>query len=427
MNQSMYDTYLSLLKNELVPALGCTEPIAIAYAAAKAAEILGRQPQSIEMWCSGNIVKNVKSVIVPNSDGLKGIEAAAILGALGGDPNKKLEVLEGVSSQAVTATKELVDTGFCKCRLAQGVANLYLVAKVSADGHTAEVEIADTHTNITKITKDGKILFEDKISGETGCGDDEKRLLNVKDILKFANAVDLDDIKDILDNQIDMNLAISDEGLASHYGVAVGKTLMDVYGDDIKIRAKARAAAGSDARMSGCPLPVVINGGSGNQGMAVSLPVIEYAKEIGASRELLYRGLVLSNLVAMHQKKYIGSLSAYCGAVSAACGSGAAITYLHGGGYEQISKTIINTIANVGGIVCDGAKPSCAAKIASAVDAAIMAHYMSINDHSFQSGEGLVQDDVEQTIKNIGRVGRQGMRSTDETVLSIMLQEESDT
>lgn len=421
MDQNVYDNYSAILRSELIPALGCTEPIAIAFASAKAVSLLGCRPERIEMLCSGNIVKNVQGVIVPNSGGLKGIEAATILGALGGDASKELKVLEGIDPAVVSETALLVGTGYCKGMLAKGVANLYLLAKVYAGGHSAEVAIEHKHTNIVRMAVDGKDLYRSDSSHEPRNSSGDKSLLNVRNILAFADAADLSDIKDVLDNQIRMNTAISDEGLKESYGACVGKTLLLVYGDDIKTRAKARAAAGSDARMSGCPLPVVINSGSGNQGMTASLPVIEYAGEMKLPEEKLYRALVVSNLIALHQKKYIGNLSAYCGAVSAACGSGAAITYLHGGGYEEISRTIINTIANVGGIVCDGAKPSCAAKIASSVDAAIMAHHMSCNNHVFDDGEGLVQQDVERTIHNIGHVGRVGMKSTDLEILNIML------
>lgn len=421
MNQNVYDNYLAILHSELVPALGCTEPIAIAFATAKAVSLLGCRPESIEMLCSGNIVKNVQGVTVPNSGGLKGIEAAAILGALGGDASKELEVLEGIDPAVVSEAKKLVGTGYCKGMLAEGVANLYLLAKVYSGGNSSEVEIEHKHTNIIRMAVDGEDVFRSdsghKSVGITG----DKSLLNVRDILSFADSVDINDVKDVLDNQIQMNSAISDEGLKGGYGACVGKTLLNVYGNDIKIRAKARAAAGSDARMSGCSLPVVINSGSGNQGMTASLPVIEYAKDMNLPDETLYRALVVSNLTALHQKKYIGNLSAYCGAVSAACGSGAAITYLYGGSYNDVSRTIINTIANVGGIVCDGAKPSCAAKIASSVDAAIMAHHMSAGNLVFGNGEGLVQQDVERTIHNIGHVGCVGMRSTDLEILNIML------
>lgn len=421
MDQKIYDNYVAILSSELVPALGCTEPIAIAYAMAKAVSLLGQRPERMIICCSGNIVKNVQGVTVPNSGGLKGIEAAAILGALGGNPDRELEVLEGISPEAISETARLINTGYCESHLAQGVSNLYLLATVFAQGHSAEVEIENRHTNIIRMTVDGNDLFRRENEQCAGCAIGDKGLLNVRDILSFADEVKLEDVQRVLDNQIQMNCAISDEGLHGNYGANVGKTLLAVYGNDIKIRAKARAAAGSDARMSGCSLPVVINSGSGNQGMTTSLPVIEYARELGASKERLYRALVVSNLISLHQKKYIGNLSAYCGAVSAACGAGAAITWLHGGGYSEISNTIINTIANVGGIVCDGAKPSCAAKIASAVDAAIMSHYMSAQNNTFSNGEGLVQGDVERTIQNIGRVGCVGMKSTDLEILDIML------
>lgn len=424
MNDTIYQNYVLLLEEELIPALGCTEPIAIAYAAAEAATLLPVPPVRMEAWCSGNIIKNVKSVTVPNSEGMKGIEAAAILGLVGGDAQRKLEVLSTVKPEHIRQTHEMIRAGFCTCHLVEGVSNLYILIKLFGEGHSAEVEISDKHTNITKKVQDGVVLFsaEQPQGAAPAKPKGDRSLLNVRDILEFAETARLEDVKEILDRQIQMNTAISDEGLKHHYGADVGKTLLSVYGNDIKVRAKARAAAGSDARMSGCSLPVVINSGSGNQGMAVSLPVIEFAKELGASQEKLYRALIISNLLSLHQKKYIGSLSAYCGAVSAACGSGAAITYLCGGGYAEISKTITNTIANVGGIVCDGAKPSCAAKIASAVDAAIMAHYLSINDHTFSPGDGLVQENVEHTIASLGRVGREGMKTTDVEILHIMIE-----
>lgn len=421
MDSILYKNYLALLKSELIPALGCTEPIAIAYAAAKATAVLACKPTHIVMWCSGNIVKNAQGVVVPNSGGLRGIEAASILGVLGGKAEKELEVLEEIDSDKITEAKTLLGTGYCECKLAKGVANLYLYAQVFAGNHTAEVEIVDKHTNITKILKDGQVIFEKDFDLQNNQLNLDKSQLNVRRILEFADVVEIEDVKDILDRQIQMNYAISEEGLNNNYGAAVGKTLLFVYGDNIEIRAKARAAAGSDARMNGCSMPVVINSGSGNQGMTVSLPVVEYAKELNVSQERLYRALVISNLIALHQKKHIGSLSAYCGAVCAACGSGAAIAYLHGKDYEVISNTIINTIANVGGMICDGAKSSCAAKIASAVDAAIMAYHLSENQHAFESGEGLVQDDVERTIQNLGQVGREGMQATDREILDIML------
>ena len=409
-----------ILKDELVPALGCTEPIAIAYAAAKAREVLGQMPESIEMCCSGNIIKNVKGVTVPNSNGLRGIDVAATLGVVGGDASRELEVLESVTSEDVEKTKELVKQGFCRCTLQEGVENLYIVAKVYGKGHSAEVTIINRHTLITKIVKDGEIIYEHKIS-DSAAEKGDKSLLNVRDILTFADTVAMEEIEEVIGNQIEKNTAISQEGVIHPYGAQIGRTLLDVFGNDVRTRARAKAAAGSDARMGGCALPVVINSGSGNQGMTVSLPVIEYAKEYDATKEQLYRALVVANLISIHQKKYIGSLSAYCGAVSAACGAGAAITYLRGGTYEEVGLTIINTIGNVGGIVCDGAKSSCAAKIASAVDAAILAHYMAMKHMSFQPGEGIIQEDLEDTIKGMGYIGRVGMKLTDTEILNIMI------
>lgn len=420
LEQRLYDNYVQILKNELVPALGCTEPIAIAYAAAKARDVLGCFPEHVEMRCSGNIIKNVKGVTVPNSDGMRGIDAAAILGIVGGDASRELEVLESVKPEHIAKTRELVAAGYCRCTLQEDVANLFIVATVRKDEHYAEVTIINRHTYITRIVKDGEVLYETASSEESRDYVD-KSLLNVKDILEFADTVDIEDVKEVLDRQIEMNSAIADEGLMHPYGAQIGRTLLQVYGDDVKIRAKARAAAGSDARMGGCSMPVVINSGSGNQGMTVSLPVIEFANSLFCSKEKLYRALVVSNLVAIHQKKYIGSLSAYCGAVSAACGSGAAITYLYGGNYDEISATIVNTIGNVGGIVCDGAKSSCAAKIASAVDAAILGHFLGHKHHCFQPGEGIIQGDVEGTIRSMGYIGRVGMKDTDKQILNIMI------
>lgn len=463
MEEKIYRSYIEILKEELVPALGCTEPIAIAYAAAKAAEVLkesnGEEVQiaehkteekagtaerngaksasqtaldncngHLDVYCSGNIIKNVKSVTVPNSGGMRGIEAAALLGLVGGDASRKLEVLEGITEEQREETRRLLEKKFCTCYLQEGVANLYIRAELTLEGHSACVTIEDKHTNIIKIEKDGVVLFEKACKAEVDAGakeqSDKRTLLNVADILRFADEVRIEDIKDVIGRQIEMNTAISEEGLRNPYGAEVGRTLLHAYGDDIKIRAKAKAAAGSDARMNGCSMPVVINSGSGNQGMTCSLPVIEYAKELKVSKEKLYRALVVSNLVAIHQKSYIGSLSAYCGAVSAACGAGAAIALLNGGDYEAVARTITNALANTSGMVCDGAKSSCAAKIASAVDAAIMAYTLESANHCFQPGEGLVKDNVEDTIRNMGYVGRVGMKDTDVTILNLMIDQQ---
>lgn len=422
MDSELYKNYLDILKQELVPALGCTEPIAIACAAAKARRLLGSFPESLEMKLSGNIIKNVKGVTVPNSGGLKGIDIAAVLGMVGGNADKALEVLEEITPEHIARAKELASRGICTYSLAENVPNLYISAKAVCGGHYAEVVIAHQHTNIIKMEKDGEVLLDRTLEAEEKTDDTvDRSRLTVKDILDFADQVRMEDIEEIISRQIRLNTAISQEGLDNNYGAQIGKTLMHVWGKSATTRACARAAAGSDARMGGCSMPVVINSGSGNQGITVSLPVIVYAEEWEVSRDKLYRSLVVSNLIAVHQKYYIGSLSAYCGAVSAACGAGAGITYMYGGTYEQVSLTIINTLGNVGGIVCDGAKPSCAAKIASSVDAALMAFHLSIQNKSFLPGEGLIKGDVEETIKSMGYIGRVGMKTTDTEILNVMI------
>ena len=423
MENELYATYLAILKSELIVAMGCTEPIAIAYAGAKARETLGRMPEHCVVSCSGNIVKNAKGVTVPNSGGLKGIPVAAVLGIVGGDAARGLAVLETVTEKEIAATQALLAQDFCQCELLEDVAGLYIVVRVTAGEESAAVVIKDYHTNIVRIMKNGADVFvkEEAASVQEESGPD-KSLLNVKDILLFADAVEMKDVGELISRQIQYNSMISEEGLKNPYGAQVGRTLLDDFDENsVKLRAKAAAAAGSDARMSGCALPVIINSGSGNQGITVTMPVVEYAKEYGATHEQLCRALVVSNLVAIHQKKYIGSLSAYCGVVSAACGAGAGIAYLLHCSYEEICNTITNTIANIGGMVCDGAKPSCAAKIASAVETTILALHMSRKNRVFQPGEGLVQEDVEKTIDSIGRMGREGMKSTDVEILNIML------
>ena len=421
MEKSLYDNYVNILKHELIPALGCTEPIAIAYASAKARQVLGEMPDRIEMNLSGNIIKNVKGVTVPNSGGLKGMEVAAVLGVVGGNADAALEVLESVKPEDIELTKKLVAQGICTCELAEGVANLYVEARVYKDGHSAEVTILDHHTNIVKVVKDGEVLVDRKSEDENADAGIDKSKLTLKDIIDFANEVKIEDVKEVLGRQLTMNKAISQEGLDNPWGAQVGKTLLASRGNDVVTRACARAAAGSDARMSGCSLPVVINSGSGNQGITVSMPVYTYAEEWNISEDKLYRALCISNLVSVHIKYFIGSLSAFCGAVSAACGSGAAIAYMYGASYDQIGQTIINTLGNVGGIVCDGAKSSCAAKISSAVNAALLGFQMAIEGKGFQNGEGIVLEDVEQTIKSMGHVGRVGMAGTGIDILNIMI------
>ena len=426
MNRKIYNQYVTILESELVPALGCTEPIALAYAAAKAKEVLGKMPDHITMRCSGNIIKNVKGVKVPNSGGMKGVEAAAVLGITGGDPSQALEVLEHVTDREIDEAEKLLKAGFCDCVLKDDVANLYIEAYAvckKTEKSEALVVIEDEHTNITHIEKDGQVLFhkEKKEYCQEREKTPDKSLLNLEDIITFANEVQITDVEKVLGRQIKYNTRIAEEGLRNPWGAQVGRVVLEEFGEDVKWRAVAKASAGSDARMSGCALPVIINSGSGNQGMTCSLPVIEFGKELKKSKEEIYRALCVSNLVALNQKKYIGSLSAYCGAVCAAAGAGAGITYLCGGTLEQIENTVVNTIADAGGIVCDGAKPSCAAKISTALQAAILSHKMAMRGLTFARGEGLVMDCPEDTIKAVGYVGRAGMKQTDVEILNLMI------
>ncbi len=428
MDTTIYDAYVRIIHEELVAAMGCTEPIAIAYCAAKAARVLGSEPEHMQVLCSGNIVKNVKGVVVPNSGGRKGIDTAAVLGAIGGDPDRELEVIAGVTREARERAATLLDTkGYCQCGVLGSADNLHIVVTAEAGGHSATVEIRGEHTHITRITRDDAALFTAQPpakAGEAGAGEMAglKELLSVEDILTFADTVDLDRVRAPLQAQITNNTRIAMEGLKNDYGVRVGKSLLHrAQEDDVTMRARAAAAAGSDARMSGCALPVVINSGSGNQGITVSMPVIEYAREMNAPYDKLLRALLVSNLISIHQKRFLGSLSAYCGATSAACGAVCGVAYLYGYGYDAIANTITNTIANIGGMVCDGAKPSCAAKIASALDAAFMAFELQQNGGVFAPGEGLVQADVEKTIRAVGQMGREGMRATDSEILDIMM------
>ena len=426
MNRKIYNEYVTILESELVPALGCTEPIALAYAAAKAKEVLGKMPDHITMRCSGNIIKNVKGVKVPNSGGMKGVEAAAVLGITGGDPSQALEVLEHVTDREIDEAEKLLKAGFCDCVLKDDVANLYIEAYAvckKTEKSEALVLIEHEHTNINHIEKDGQVLFQKE--KKEYCQEREKTpdksLLNLEDIITFANEVQITDVEKVLGRQIKYNTRIAEEGLRNPWGAQVGRVVLEEFGEDVKWRAVAKASAGSDARMSGCALPVIINSGSGNQGMTCSLPVIEFGKELKKSKEEIYRALCVSNLVALNQKKYIGSLSAYCGAVCAAAGAGAGITYLCGGTLEQIENTVVNTIADAGGIVCDGAKPSCAAKISTALQAAILSHKMAMRGLTFARGEGLVMDCPEDTIKAVGYVGRAGMKQTDVEILNLMI------
>ena len=413
------ERYAAILNAELVPAMGCTEPISIAYAAAKAREVLGCAPERAELIVSNNIIKNVKSVVVPNTGGLKGLEAAVAAGAAAGNASRVLEVISSVDDEGRRAIAEFLNDVPIRVTPADGDEVFDILVDLRAGEDSARVRITSCHTNIVLIEKNGTPLYEgDPQTDESHPeGYDE---LNVRDILEYAETCCLDPVRDTLERQIAYNTAISEEGLTGRWGAAVGKTLLAMYGDDVMIRARAAAAAGSDARMSGCDKPVIINSGSGNQGMTASLPVIVYARELGKSHEELLRGLVLSNLLTIHLKTGIGRLSAYCGAVCAGCASGAAIAWLNGGGYAEITHTLVNSLAVVSGIVCDGAKPSCAAKIASAVDAGLLGWQMYCHGTQFYGGDGIVKKGVEETIRTVGRLGREGMRDTDREIIRIM-------
>lgn len=418
-----YGAYVQILKEELVPAMGCTEPIALAYATAKAREVLGVKPEKVTIGASGSIIKNVKSVIVPNTDHLKGIPAAAAAGIIAGKPEKELEVIASVSKEQIEEMKEFLQTAEISVEYVDNGITFDIIVTETKGQETVTVRIANYHTNIVLIEKNDQVLFEEKVEGEKEEGLTDRSLLNMKDIFDFAKTVDVEDIREVIGRQIEYNTAIAMEGLKGDYGANIGRVLLKMEGDNIRVRAKAMAAAGSDARMNGCELPVIINSGSGNQGMTCSLPVIEYAKELNASEEELYRALTLSNLVAIHQKTGIGRLSAYCGAVCAGAAAGAGIAYLFGGGFEEISHTVVNALAIVSGIVCDGAKASCAAKIASSVEAGILGYNMYKCGQQFYAGDGIVTKGVDETIRNVGRLGKEGMRETNVEIIDIMVGE----
>jgi L-cysteine desulfidase len=416
-----YQDYINVLKEELIPAMGCTEPIAIAYAGAIAREHLGCLPERVEIEVSGNIIKNVKSVIVPNTGGLRGIEVA-----VAGDAAKELKVISEVSTEAVAVIHKFLESTPITVNFSDSKKIFDIMITVYGNGHSAYVRICEFHTNIVEIREDDKYVLQKDIAVEDSLGFTDRGFMNVQEIIEFADTARIEDVKDILDLQIECNVNISEEGLAGDYGANIGKVLLKTYGtDDVKIRAKAKAAAGSDARMNGCEMPVVINSGSGNQGITASIPVIEYAKELGVSDEKRYRALLVSNLITIHLKSGIGRLSAYCGAVSAGCASGAGIAYLYGGGVDEVSHTIVNSLAITSGIICDGAKASCAAKIATAIDAGILGYHMYKEGQQFYGGDGIVSKGVENTIKNVGQLAKEGMATTDQEILKIMTKTQS--
>ena len=416
---SLYSIYVQILKEELVMAMGCTEPIAISYACAKATQVLDHLPDRIVVKASGSIIKNVKSVIVPHTNGLKGIEVAAAAGALYGDADAKLEVLSSATREQIEELPEYIqNTNITVQHIEQGHV-FDLEIHVYYEQEHASVRIVDTHTNIVQIEKNWQVIFEDKTTSLELKADHSALIM--KQIWDFSQTVDIDDVKEILDRQITCNMAIANEGIHNSYGANIGHVILNMDSDCVKTKAKAYAAAGSDARMNGCELPVVINSGSGNQGITCCVPVVVYAKELDCTQEQLYRALVLSNLTAIYIKTGIGTLSAFCGAVSAGAAAGAGIAYLHNGTYKEIQHTIVNALAILSGTICDGAKASCAAKIASSVDAGIMGYYMYKNKQQFYAGDGIVAHSVDETIQNIGTLGSQGMLQTNDKIIEMMI------
>lgn len=421
LHDKQYEAYVQILREELIPAFGCTEPIALAYAAAIAAGELGKYPTGVLVEVSGNIVKNVKSVIVPNTGGMNGIEAAVAAGIVAGKPEKKLEVIADIEERQIADIRKFMESTRIQVNLADSEYIFDIGVILFNEEESVKVRIVGEHTNVVLIEHNGRVILKKDITADRTASDmTDRSVLNIQDIVEFANIAEIADVQEILDRQIACNMAIAQEGMKNNYGANIGKVLLHTYGDDVKTKARAYAAAGSDARMNGCSLPVVICSGSGNQGITASVPVIVYAIELGIEKDRLYRALLVSNLATIHQKTGIGRLSAYCGAISAGCGSGAGIAYLLGDGYEEISHTLVNGLAIVSGIICDGAKASCAAKIATAVDAGIMGYAMYKQGQQFHAGDGIVAKGIEENILNIGLLAKEGMRETDKEILTIM-------
>jgi len=419
-----YKNIIDILEEELVPAAGCTEPIAIAYGAAIARKILGSFPENIIVKCSGNLIKNVKGVVVPNSGNLKGIRVSAIMGIVCGNPDKKLEVINSATDEDRALVKQLLEDNYCSVDYIPGEATLKLVVTAVLKDNYSQVTIMHGHTNIVRIEKNGELLFD--------CDCDEKdfisvfkdrTILSIKNIVEFAEKVELEKVESIINKQIECNMEIAKEGLSGEYGIGVGRMLFSSKNVDVFTKAKAFAAAGSEARMNGCNKTVIINSGSGNQGMVASLPVIIYAREMGYSEDKLYRALLISNCITIRLKSKIGRLSALCGAIGAACGTGCALTYLSGGNIIQMEATIINIIGNVFGIVCDGAKSSCALKIISVLDAAFMAHELAMNLKVLDINTGILKEDIERTIDSFDKLATEGMKKMDDVILQIMTED----
>lgn len=424
MDKKLYDDFLNILKEELLPAMGCTEPIAIAYAAALAKNTLGQLPERLEITVSGNILKNVKSVIVPCTGGLKGVIAAAAAGVVAGRHDRKLEVLSGLTQSDIREIKAYLSRVEACVKAADSGCVFDIGIRVFAGSEQAYARIEGHHTNVVEVSRNGEKLVHKTVEREhADDGMTDRTQLTVNRIIEFADNADLSLLEPLIARQIDYNSAIAKEGLTGDYGARVGKVLIDSYGNGVHNLARATAAAGSDARMNGCSLPVVIVSGSGNQGMTASLPVVVYARHLNSPREKLIRAVALSDLLTVHLKTGIGRLSAYCGAVSAGAGAGAGVAYLNGGGFEEIAHTLVNALAITSGLICDGAKSSCAAKIASAVDAGLLGYEMYRRGSQFYGGDGILRNGVENTIDNVCDLARVGMKETDEKIIRLMIKD----
>lgn len=421
LSEKLQEEYIKILKEELMPAMGCTEPIALAYAGAKAREVLGKIPERVVAKCSGNIIKNVRCVVIPNTDGMMGIESGVMAGIVGGDASKCMEVLLSMNAESIAKTREMIHAGVCEVEFLDSPVPLHIILELYAGEESSTIEIKHAHTNITKLTKNGEVIYENDEDDGSKYSYADRSLLSIEGIKQFADEVNLSLIRDMLDKQILCNMNIAYEGMSQDYGLGIGRIIKESYPESVVTRMKYYAAAASEARMGGCDMPVVINSGSGNQGITSSVPVIVYAREMNISQEKLYRALAFSNLLTIYQKEFIGKLSAFCGAVSASCSSGAAVTYLAGGTLEDIKNTIENTLADIPGIICDGAKVSCAAKIATCLDAALMAHYLAMNGKAYEASTGILKEEVGRTISSVGYIGREGMKQTDKEIIRIML------
>ncbi len=425
-----YRKYTSILEEELIPAMGCTEPIAVAYCAAVARETLGMAPDRVEIFASGNIIKNVKSVVVPNTNGMRGIAAAAAAGIVAGDPTKELQVIASVTDEEKETLRAFLEQVPIKIEIASSGLVFDLTVLLHAGEHWSKVRIANFHTNIVYVERDGKVLRETEIQANTETELTDRTFMTAESILDYADSVILDDVRPLLRRQIECNMAIAEEGIRGDYGANIGSVLLKSYQDlsdlhsenSILLKCRAYAAAGSDARMNGCEMPVIINSGSGNQGITASVPVIVFARESGIDEERLYRALVLSNLLAIYQKTPIGRLSAYCGVINAGTAAVCGIAYLKGESFKMIAHTLVNSLAVSSGVICDGAKASCAGKIALALDIAILGYRMYQNGQQFYGGDGIVKKGVDRMVSGVGRLGREGMRGTDEEILRIMLE-----